>query len=276
MIATTASGLIPRRRPAVADGAKVTFGRVLHSEWLKFRTLRSSWLTLGSAIAAMIIIGLVIGYTTSTGDWAGLEAEDRLASSPVQGFRLTQLIIGVLGVLFVTGEYATGMIRSTFAAVPRRLSVIGAKTAVFGVVALVAMTLASFAAFYAAQIFLAPDGHGSSLSNPGALRAVAGVGVYLMLIGMLGGALGWIVRSTAGAISALVAILLIVPLLIGFLPGSVSDNILKFMPSNAGESFLTSARAPDALAPWTGIGVLALWVVVTLTAGVLTVRRRDA
>ncbi len=276
MNATTASDLTLRRRPAAAGGAKVTFGRVLHSEWVKFRTLRSSWLTLGSAIAAMIVIGLVVGYTTSTGDWAGFDAEDKLASSPVRGFLLTQLIIGVLGVLFVTGEYATGMIRSTFAAVPRRLSVLGAKTAVFGVVALVAMTLASFAAFYGAQIFLGPDGHGSSLSDPGALRAVAGVGVYLMLIGLLGGALGWIVRSTAGAISALVAILLIVPVLIGFLPGSVSSSILKFMPSNAGESFLTSVRVPDTLAPWTGIGVLALWVVVTLTVAVLTVRRRDA
>lgn len=276
MIATTASGLIPRHRPAVADGAKVTFGRVLHSEWLKFRTLRSSWLTLGSAIAAMIVIGLLIGYATSSSDWARLEAGDKLASAPLRGTLLTQLIIGVLGVLFVTGEYATGMIRSTFAAVPRRLSVVGAKAVVFGVVALIAMTTASFAAFYGAQIFLGPDGHGSSLSDPGALRAVAGVGVYMMAIGLLGGALGWIVRSTAGAISALVALLVIAPVLIGFLPGSVSDNVLKFMPSNAGDSLVTSIREPDALAPWTGFGVLALWVVVTLTVAVLTVRRRDA
>ncbi len=276
MNATTASDLTPRRRPAVANGAKVTLGRVLHSEWLKFRTLRSSWLTLGAAIASMIVIGLVIGYTTSTGTWAELEAEDKIASSPVRGFLLAQLIIGVLGVLFVTGEYATGMIRSTFAAVPRRLPVLGAKAAVFAAVALVAMTLASFAAFFGAQAFLGPDGHGSSLSDPGALRAVAGVGVYLTLVGLLGGALGWIIRSTAGAISALVALLLIVPVLIGFLPGSLSTSIAKYLPSNAGESFLTSVRIPDTLAPWTGIGVIALWVLVTLTVAAVAVRRRDA
>jgi ABC-2 type transport system permease protein len=258
------------------NAANVTFGRVLHSEWLKLRTLRSSWLTLGSATAAMAVVGLAIGYATSTSNWATLEAGDKLAEAPLRGILLTQLIMGVLGVLFVTGEYATGMIRSTFAAVPRRLTVIGAKAVVFGVVALTFMTIASFAAFYGAQIFLGPDGHGSSLSDPGVFRAVAGVGAYLMMIGLLGAALGWIIRSTAGAIAALVAILLIAPLLIGYLPGSLSDNVLNFMPSNAGNSFVTAIRDPDALAPWTGFGVLALWVVAGLAVAGLTVRRRDA
>jgi ABC-2 type transport system permease protein len=135
------------RRPARPSDEKVTFARVMKAEWIKLRTLRSSWLTLGAAVAMMVIIGLVIGYTTSTANWVTLEAEAKLASPPVRGFLITQLVVGVLGVVFVTGEYATGMIRSTFAAIPRRLQVVGAKAAVFGAVALVAMTLASFAAF---------------------------------------------------------------------------------------------------------------------------------
>jgi ABC-2 type transport system permease protein len=262
---------------------KVTFARVMNAEWIKFRTLRSSWLTLGAAVALMVIIGLVIGYTTSTANWGAasrdgapaLDSELRLASAPVRGFLITQLVVGVLGILLVTGEYATGMIRSTFTAVPRRLHVVGAKAAVFGVVALVAMTLASFAAFYGAQIFLGPDGHGSSISDPGALRSVAGVGLYLTLVGLLGAGIGWIVRSTAGAITALVGLLLILPNLIGFL-GSWADSIVKYMPSNAGESFVTSARTPDTLAPVTGIGVLALWAAAAFVAAALLVPRRDA
>ncbi|MGZ8475858.1 MAG: ABC transporter permease [Candidatus Limnocylindria bacterium] len=194
------------RRPARPSDEKVTFARVMKAEWIKFRTLRSSRLTLGAAVALMVIIGLVIGYATSTADWGAardgspaLDSELKLASAPVRGFLITQLVVGVLGVLFVTGEYATGMIRSTFTAVPRRLQVVGAKAAVFGVVALVVMTLASFAAFYGAQIFLGPDGHGSSISDPGVLRSVAGVGLNLTLVGLLGAGTGWIVRSTAGA-----------------------------------------------------------------------------
>jgi ABC-2 type transport system permease protein len=262
---------------------KVTFARVMKAEWIEFRTLRSSRLTLGAAVALMVIIGLVIGYATSTADWGAasrdgspaLDSELKLASAPVRGFLITQLVVGVLGILLVTGEYATGMIRSTFTAVPRRLQVVGAKAAVFGVVALVAMTLASFAAFSGAQIFLGPKGHGSSISDPGALRSVAGVGLYLTLVGLLGAGIGWIVRSTAGAITALVGLLLILPNLIPFL-GSWADPIVKYMPSNAGESFVTSARVPDTLAPVTGIGVLALWAAAAFVVGAVLVRRRDA
>jgi ABC-2 type transport system permease protein len=262
---------------------KATLARAMNAEWIKFRTLRSSWLTLGAAVALMVIIGLVIGYETSTASWGAaardgspaLDSTLKLASAPLRGFLITHLVVGVLGILLVTGEYATGMIRSTFTAVPRRLHVVGAKAAVFGVVALVAMTLASFAAFYGAQIFLGPHGHGSSISDPGALRSVAGAGLYLTLVGLLGAGIGWIVRSTAGAITALVGLLLILPNLIPLL-GSWSDSIVKYLPSNAGESFITSARMPDTLRPVTGIGVLALWAAAAFVAAAVLVRRRDA
>jgi hypothetical protein len=262
------------RQPA-PSGEEVTFARVMKAEWIKFRTLRSSWLTLGIAVALMVIIALIIGYTNSTANWATLEAEDKAASAPLRGTLIAQLVVGVLGVLIVTGEYATGMIRSTFAAIPRRLPVIGAKAAVFAIVALVAMTLASFAAFYGAQIFLGPDGHGSSISDPGALRSVAGVGLYLALVGLLGAGIGWIVRSTAGAITAVVGLLLVLPGLMTFL-GSWADPIVKYLPTNAGDAFVTSTRAADALAPVAGICVLALWAAAAHIGAVVLVRHRDA
>lgn len=254
----------------------VTLARVVTAEWIKLRTLRSSWYTLLGAVVAMVGIGLAVALLTSSADWATLDADDTAPTSSLQGFRLAQLLVGVLGVLFVSGEYATGTIHSTFAAVPRRLPVIGAKAAVFGAVALVVMTATSFGTFFAAQAILSADGHGSSLSGAGTLRAVAGTGLYLALVGLLGSALGWIVRSTAGAISALVAVLMILPLLAGLLPGSLSSTIVKYLPSNAGEAFITSFDSPGLLDPWLGLGVLVLWVCGAVYAAVLIVPRRDA
>ena len=260
---------------ATAD-AGVSLRRVITSEWIKFRTLRSSWYTLGAAVAALITIAVIIGYVTSTSDWSSVDADDRAASAPLRGYYLGQLFIGVLGVLFVAGEYGTGMIRSTIAAVPKRLPVVAAKSAVFGLVALAAMTVSSFIAFFGAQAFLSGDGHAASLSDPGALRAVAGVGVYLALIGILGGALGWIIRSTAGAIAALVGVLLVIPVVVQAVPTTVTTTVAQYLPADAGGSFLATVQAPDTLGPWAGLGVLVLWVAASLAAAVVVVRRRDA
>jgi ABC-2 type transport system permease protein len=276
-MSTTA--ITPSNRLPVAGSPreKVTLSRVMNSEWIKFRTLRSSWFTLLAAVASLIGIGLIVGYATSTANWAELAGEDTVPSATLQGFLLAQLVIGVLGVLFVTGEYATGMIRSTFAAVPRRLPVFGAKAGLFGAIALVSMTAASFVTFLMANaIFLSPDGHGYSLSDPGVLRVVAGTGVYLGLVALLGVAIGWIVRSTAGAISVLVGLLMVVPVLAGLLPQSISANLVPYLPSNAGEAFASSLHTPGMLSPWAGLGVFTLWVAVMTAVAAVVVRRRDA
>jgi hypothetical protein len=276
-MSTTALTRPTRLQPAGSQRERVTLNRVMNSEWIKFRSLRSSWYTLLGAVAALIGIGLIVGYATSVSNWTKLAPEDTAPSAILQGFLMAQLLIGVLGVLFVTGEYGTGMIRSTFAAVPKRLPVFGAKAGVFGAIALVSMTVASFVTFLAANaIFLRPDGHGSSLSDPGALRVVAGTGVYLAVVAVLGGAIGWIVRSTAGAISALVGLLMILPVLAGLLPDSISSSIVPYLPSNAGEAFITSVPTADSLAPWTGLGVFVLWVAGALVVAAVVVRRRDA
>lgn len=258
-----------------ADGGLTAAG-MMNSEWIKFRTLRSSWFTLTGAVVVTIVFGAIFGYSTSTANWAKLGAGSRDATGSLGGYQIAQLLIGVLGVLLVTGEYATGMIRSTFAAVPRRLPVLAAKSSVFAAVSVATMTVASFAAYFVAQAFLSSHGHGSSLSDPGALRCVAGIGVYLALIGALGGGLGWIVRSTAGGISALVGIMLILPSVVGLLPGGVGDALTKCLPSEAGGAFITAAHHADALSPYAGLGVLVLWFAGVFVAATVLVRRRDA
>jgi len=263
------------RPPTTPTKDGVTLGRVMNSEWIKLRTLRSSWYTLGGAIVAMIAVGIIVAYATTTSNWANLKVEDTTASAPLQGFYLVQLLVGVLGVLFVSGEYATGMIRSTFSAVPRRLPVLTAKSAVFGAVSLIAMTATSFATFFAAQVILSNDHHGHSLSDPGALRAVAGMGLLMALVGLMGGAFGWIVRSTAGAISGLVSLLLILPVIVGLFPGSFATTVAQYLPSNAGKTFVVSYHNPDLLSPWVGIAVFTAWVAAALVAAVVVIRRRD-
>jgi ABC-2 type transport system permease protein len=263
----------PVPRP-VPSNDQVTFPRVVHSEWIKFRTLRSSWFTLFAAVAALIVIGTLIGYNTGK-NFAGLAPEDAAPSGAMQGYFLGQLLIGVLGVLFVSGEYSTGMIRSTLAAVPRRLPVLFAKSVVFATVCLVTMVAAAFAAFAGAQAFLSHYGHGSSLSDPGVLRVVAGTGLYLALIGLLGSALGWILRSTAGGIATLVGMLLVVPVLLRVLPWQWVKDLGKYLPGDAGGSFFTSVHAPDTLTPGTGLLVLVAWVVAALAVAGVFLKRRD-
>ncbi|HEY4992128.1 MAG TPA: ABC transporter permease [Nakamurella sp.] len=252
----------------------VTFRRTLGSEWIKFKSLRSSWATLAAAVLVMVGLALVISYYTGR-DFTGLAPEDAAPSAPMQGSIGAQLLIGILGVLFVSGEYATGMIHSSLIAVPRRGPVLAAKAAVFGAVTLVTMVASSFVAFLAAQLILSHFGHGNSLTDPDVLRVVIGTGVYLTLIGLLGGALGWVLRSTPGAITAFAGLILVLPGLLQVVPGTWGQTLAHYLPEQAGESFITSVHLDGALAPWTGLGVLVIWVMVATAAALITLKRRD-
>lgn len=248
--------------------------RVIWSEWLKFRTLRSTWAVLAGAVLGMVVLGGIIAYNTRNP--AGLAPEDSAPSSTLQGYYLGQLLIASLGVLFVTGEYSTGMIHSTIAAVPRRLPVLMGKFVVFTVLVGVAMTAASLTAFVVAQSVTARYRPGYALSDPGVLRVVIGTGIYLTLIGLLGSAIGWIVRSTPGALVAVVGLLLVVPVLFGNLLGHWGRTVAGYLPSGAGASFATTYGALNGLSAWTGFGVLVAWVVVVFLVAAVLLRRRDA
>lgn len=250
----------------------VSFPRVVRSEWIKFWTLRSSWVTLLAAVIGVIVIGQLIGYNTGK-SFSGLAPEDSAPSGVMQGYFLGQLLIGILGVLFVAGEYSTGMIRSTLAAVPTRLPVLGAKALVFFLVSLVAMVPTCVVAYLGAMALRGHFGHGVALS--GNLRVVLGTALYLALVGLLGGAFGWIVRSIPGGITSLVAMLLVVPVLLEVIPGTWTQSFAKYLPSNAGSSFVSSIQPPGTLAPWTGLAVMVAWVAAALVIAMVLLKRRD-
>jgi ABC-type transport system involved in multi-copper enzyme maturation permease subunit len=253
----------------------VTQARVLRSEWIKMRSLRSTGLTLLAAVVAMIGIGCLVGYATNL-HW---DERDRPHFEPIArslvGVNLAQLAIGVLGVLLISGEYSTGMIRATFAAVPTRLPVLWAKGLLYAVVTFALMLAAAFAAFLGGQHFLAS--HGTTLSAPHAVASVFGVAGYLTLVGLLALALGFIVRSTAGGIATYVGLLLVLPGIGQVLPSDWRNNTLPYLPSNAGSSMFTpSPEDPAALSAGTGLVVLLIWVAVAIALAAVVVRRRDA
>jgi ABC-type transport system involved in multi-copper enzyme maturation permease subunit len=252
------------------DGS-VRLRGVLASEWLKFRSLRSTVLVLATAVAGMVVFGAIIAYNTRNP--VGQDPEDLVASGPLQGFYLGQLLMGALGVLVVSGEYSSGMIRATMAAVPTRVPVLLAKLVVFVVVVGTCMILASIAAFLVAQQVLSGHRPTDTLSDPTTLRVVIGTGLYLTLVGLLGSAIAWIVRSTPGALVATFAVVLVLPILFELLLPSWGDYIGAYLPTVAGQSFSTVLAQPHALSPWVGLGVMVAWTAAaTITAGFVLVR----
>jgi ABC-2 type transport system permease protein len=256
---------------------RVTPIRAAKSEWIKFISLRSSWITFAASVAAVIGLGVLISYVTNT-NWAHLDPQERLAFDPVgrslAGINLAQLAIGVLGVLIVTGEYTTGMIRSSLMAVPRRLPVLAGKTVVFAAATFVLMLVSAFAAFLLGQAALGT--HGTTLSAPHALRAVIGVALYLTVIAVFAVGLGFILRSTAGGIATLFGLLLVVPGLGRLLPTTWQPHVLPYLPSNAGAGVYSVHTEPGMLSTWTGFEVLCAWAVAALLVGAFQLRRRDA
>ena len=273
----TATALPPApSRPAVRV-EPVSQGRVLASEWVKLRTLRSSWITMGLAVAALALLGLLIGVVTNA-NWSqmrpGRLAEFNPIDTSLAGVNFAQLAIAVLGVLVISGEYSTGMIRSSFGAVPKRLPVLWAKLLVFGAATLVLMEIAAFAAFWLGQAGLGT--HGTTISAPGALRAVIGTGLYLTVVAVLSVALGFLIRSTAGGISAVIGLLLVLPGLMNILPQSWQENISPYLPSNAGAAVFTLHPDAGTLAPWTGFAVFCLYAAIAVAVSAVLLNRRNA
>lgn len=269
---------------ASATKYKVTNRRVLSSEWGKFWSLRSSLITLGVALALLVAIGAIASAsyspnaTTSNGPPSGLASEGATTaiSLALTGLSFAQLAIGVLGVLMSAGEYSTGMIRSTLAAVPRRLPVLWSKSAVIGATALVLTTVGALAAFQLGTLGLHGQKIALTLGDDGVLRSLAGAGVYLALVAVFGVALGVLLRSTAGGVAALVGILLILPGLASLLPSSLYDTLKPYFPSNAGSAIYSLHREAHLLSPGAGLAVFAGWVALTMAAAAVRLKRSDA
>ena len=242
------------------------FTHVARMEWIKLRTLRSVRWSLLIALAGMIGIGIASGVNTRNprGD---------VTNNILAGGALGSLVFAVLGVLVMTSEYSSGTIRATLAASPRRPLVLAAKAAVFGVAALVAGEVATFAGFLAGAAFVRAGVPHPALSQPTVLRAVVLSGAYLGLIGLIGLALGTIVRHGAAAITTLVVLVFVAPLL-----ALAQTPAGKFMPEliYANSLGATQPVAGFSVSPWPGFGIICAYATVLLAVACWLFARRDA
>jgi ABC-2 type transport system permease protein len=272
----TAPAQAPARR---YDHARASLGNVIRSEWTKIWSVRSTLWTLLILIVATVGFSVLASWGT-TANLNQLNAHDRATLDPtytsMAGLTLGQLAIAVLGVLIVTTEYSTGGVKATFTAVPNRLRVLLAKGIVFAVIATVVGMITAFAAFYAAEPFWSHYHLAVQISDPGVLRAVIGSGLYVLASGLFGFALGAVIRHTAGAITAAVGLLLVVPPLTQLLPGTWGHDIFKVFTSNAGSMIATVVPQENHLSPWTGYLAMTVWWVVPMIIGAYLIRRRDA
>jgi ABC-type transport system involved in multi-copper enzyme maturation permease subunit len=269
-------------RPVDLGDGRITQLGVLRSEWIKLRSLRSTWYSLLATVVIITGLGTLFSalrahrFSQDVGPGGRAFGFDATQVS-LRGVFLAQLAIGVLGVLVITGEYSTGMIRSSIAAVPHRQPVLVAKALVFAVIAFVVTFVAAFFAFIFGQQALASTHAQASLSTPHAVRAIFGAALYLTVIGLLAVGLGFLVRNTAGAIAALFGVVLVLPLLTNALPDPYSTDVAKYLPLNAGTQIMVTRNFdPTMLGPWTGLGVTALYAVAAIVGGAVMLKRRDA
>jgi ABC-type transport system involved in multi-copper enzyme maturation permease subunit len=265
---------VPLTAPAGA-GVATRFTAALRAELTKIRSLRSTYWTLIGAVIALIGLGALFCGVFIARHPAG-EVFGDIWRRSLRGVALAQIAIGVLGILAMTGEFGTGMIRSTVAAVPNRRQVLAAKAVVFSAVSLVITTVASFAAFFVGQAILHRDGFGVSISDPGVARSVMGIALFLTVLSLFAVALGTIVRHTAGAVAALFGILLVAPLLAEALPAPWSGDIGRYLPGDAGLALSGVGFGPGTpLAPWTGFLVFCGWTLALLAVATWLFDRRD-
>jgi ABC-2 type transport system permease protein len=268
-----------------ASAGRAGFGGTLRSEFTKIRSVRSTYWTL----FAMIVITIGISALLSWGriqDYASQPAfvqahmapriRSRATEFSMFGLILGQLVIAVLGALTITSEYSTGMIRTSLTVMPRRGTVYAAKAVVFTLVALVAGLLTSFGSYFLGQAIFATHHLNSSLGQPGVLRAVVGGGLFLAVCGLLSYGIGALFRSTAGAITASVALLFVLFVLSGFLPSSWADHVDKWIPFNAGGAIWENLSGVKMFSPWVGFGVFCAYAAIAVVAGGILFRTRDA
>jgi len=252
---------------------------VLASEWIKLRSVRSTYLVLLLAAAAAVIVGYLVSHADAT-RWPTMPPAQKAAfdpvSDPFSGLGLAQLAFGALGVLAISSEYTTGLIRTTFAAVPRRRAVLAAKAAVAGIITLLAGELIAFATFFTGQGALSARHLDVTLAHPGALRGVLAAGFYLAVMAWVGLGLGTVIRHTAGAITTMTAVVFLLPTIIHALPSPWDTRIGRFTLDGAAQQMI--AHHPDS--GYFGAGpsflIVAAYAAAALAAAAFMITRRDA
>lgn len=260
-----------------AQFGKVTQARVALSEWTKLRSVRSTrWSFFAAVVFAIGIAALactVVAHHYPQMDPREQANFDALGVS-LAGVQLAQLAIGVLGVLVITAEYSTGMIRASMTAVPKRLPVLWGKAMVFAGVTAALMIPAALIAFFAGQAILSRHHINIAFTHPGVPRAVIGSGLYLVVVGLFALGLGAIVRNTAGGIALFAGIMFVIPPLMNVLPANWNNAASPYLPLAAGEAIMSLSKGSN-LAPWVGLGLFAGYAAVTLAVAAVLLLRRD-
>ncbi|WP_155058883.1 ABC-2 transporter permease [Streptomyces blattellae] len=272
---TTTAGPVQGATAPSRPVYKVNGRRVLRSEWAKLWSLRSTWITLILGLLFLLVFGLIISWQFQAGNLDSDFDTSKAVDLSLFGIPFAQLALGVLGVLVMAGEYSTGMIRSTLAAVPRRLPVLWSKAGLYGLVAMLVTSAGALVAFLIGSQIVSGTSAAQSLSDAGVARCLLGAGLYLGLIGVISVGLGALLRSVAGGISVLVGVFVLLPGLTALLPNSWEDNVSPYLPSNAGESIYTLTHDSTTLAPGAGLAVFLGWTVLTLAGATYRLKRND-
>lgn len=267
LAATSDATVAPSRPPG--------FAAVLRAEWIKLTSVRSTWWTLGAMVA--LGAGLTVLLCALNAEWLASDGADEAAGSFITwGMMVAQVTAVVLGAIVVTSEYGTGMIRSTFAAVPSRGRVLAAKMIVLAVLLFVAGTGTALLGYAGGNPFLAASGVGLPLEGD-VLRSMYGSGLFMAGLGVFTAAVGFLVRHTAAVISIVLAVMFVVGNMAMLIPGEVGEWIVKLMPGNAGASIATPVSFnPDLLDAWPGFGVFAAETLALVLLAWVLLRRRDA
>ena len=254
----------------------VTLPRVIRSEWIKLRSIRSTVVTLGVTGVAVVAFGVLVSMLSSGAPIAA-EGEGIYdpAGNSLFGAILAQVVLGAVGALVITSEYSSGLIRTTLTAVPRRLPVLWAKVIVVAAASFATMVVSLSVAFFVGQAVYSGGGPSASLTDPGVLRAVLAAALFPTAIAAMGVAFGALMRHTATAIGTLVALLFVVPVLFEAL-GGVWGDATEYLPGEAGQAMIAVVSESGDMSPGVALLVLTGWIGVLLAAGTIALERRDA
>jgi ABC-2 type transport system permease protein len=256
-----------------------TFADALRSEWTKLRSVRSTVWTLAVTVVLGVGLGALISAAAAHG-YANSSVASKLSWDPtaisLDGIGIATLAIAVLGVLFISSEYSSGMIRTSLTAVPRRGRLLAAKALILAAVTFVVGEVTSFTAFFAGQALIGGRAPHAALGDPGVARAVVGAGLALTALAVLSVAMGAVLRHPAAGIACMVAILFVLPAIAQALPDSWRNPVTEYWPTQAGGQIANVHIAPHSLPPWPGFGVLCLFVAIVYAIAWALLDRRDA
>ncbi|MFP3461919.1 ABC transporter permease [Arthrobacter globiformis] len=273
-------------RHAAGPGPGPSFFRVLNSEFIKFRTLLSTMILLASTAVVMVGFGALSAW--GTGQFADQAASDPEAAAaiaaqggdlavtvPTSGVSFAQLILGSLGVLLMSSEFTTGMARSTFAAVPKRLPAFVAKLVVVVVSAFALTAVSTYIAGLVAVPILDNFGLKLDLASSQSVKLLLVTSAYVAAVAAIGMALGTLLRNSAGGIMALVGLFFVAPIAFQLIPGDFFEEARKYLPGNTINPLTAVEHVPDTLEVWQAALVLGAWVVVPVVLAMVLLKKRD-